>query len=70
MNIIVIYMYNALGQGQTYFWGPNSFQNLKSPVQVVSEKMMFKYYGHVHVYVYSPVAGSDNPMGTKSFSES
>ena len=32
----------------------------------VSEKM-FQYYGHIHVHVYSPRAGADNPLGTKYF---
>ena len=31
----------------------------------VSEKKMFEYYGHIHVY--SPGAGADNPLGPKYF---
>ena len=31
----------------------------------VSEKKMFKYYGHTHVY--SPRAGADNPLGPNIF---
>ena len=31
----------------------------------VSEKKMFEYYGHIHVY--SPGAGADNPPGAKIF---
>ena len=33
--------------------------------QAVSEKKMFEYYGHTHVY--SPGAGADNPLGPKYF---
>ena len=29
----------------------------------VSEKKVFEYYGHIHVY--SPGAGADNPQGLK-----
>ena len=31
----------------------------------VSEKKMFEYYGHIHVY--SPGTGADNPPGAKIF---
>ena len=31
----------------------------------VSEKKMFEYYGHIHVY--SPGAGADNPPAAKIF---
>ena len=31
----------------------------------VSEKKMFQYYGHIHVF--SPGAGADNPLGPKYF---
>ena len=33
--------------------------------QAVSEKKMFEYYDHIHVY--SPRAGADNPMSPKYF---
>ena len=33
----------------------------------VSEKKMFGYYGHIHVHVYSPGVGADNPPGVKIF---
>ena len=33
--------------------------------QAISEKKMFEYYGHTHVY--SPGAGADNPLGPKYF---
>ena len=33
--------------------------------QVVSEKKMFEYFGHTHVY--SPVAETDKPLGQKYF---
>ena len=33
--------------------------------QVVSEKKLFEYYGHIHVY--SPREGADNPLGRKYF---
>ena len=32
----------------------------------VSEKKMFEYYGHIHVY--NPGAGADNPLRTYLFS--
>ena len=35
------------------------------PWQAVSEKNMFEYYGHTHIY--SPGAGADNPLGPKYF---
>ena len=34
--------------------------------QGVSEKM-FDYYGHMHVYIYSPGAGANNPLRTFFF---
>ena len=33
--------------------------------RAVSEKNMFEFYGHIHVY--SPGAGADNPLGPKYF---
>ena len=57
MNIMVIHMYIALGQGQTTLWALIG--------QAVSEKKMYEYYGHTHVY--SPGAGTDNPLGPKYF---
>ena len=33
--------------------------------QAVSEKKLFEYYGHIHVY--SPREGADNPLGQKYF---
>ena len=32
---------------------------------IVSEKKLFEYYGHIHVY--SPREGTDKPLGAKYF---
>ena len=36
---------------------------MKFGFDLVSEKKVFEYYGHIHVY--SPGAGADNPPGAK-----
>ena len=44
------------------------YKSLSLIGQAVSGKAMFEYNGHAHVY--SPVAGANNPLGAKFFSES
>ena len=73
--LIILYMYIALGQGQTNPWGQNFNVNRKLlPLQpfVASLKKISLNSDLIHIFlqvvfphVYSPGAGADNPLWTK-----
>ena len=61
---------NSSGEIMTFSTFPHSnkmttYVDLAVICQVVSEKKMFEYHGHIHVH--SPKAGADKPLGTKCF---
>ena len=61
LNIMVIYMYNVTGQGQTHNWGPNSFQNLKSPVHL---PISFKFCPSNPIFKIFPIQMHRLPLLT------
>ena len=71
---MILYMYIALGQGQKTPWGQTFNVNRKpSPLQpfVASFKQISLNSDFIHTFycfphVYSPGAGADNPLWTKS----
>ena len=70
---MILYMYIALGQGQTTHWGQNFDVNrkasslwsfvagLKKSLQPLTLYTSF----HDLINVYSRTSGADNPQGTK-----
>ena len=70
---MILYMYIAPGQGHTNPWGQNVDVNRKAlslcpfaaSVKNVSLKSDFIDIFNDFIHVYSPRAGSDNPLGTK-----
>ena len=67
-----LYMYIAPGQGQTTPWGqmlmstesPYHFAHLYTSFKTISLKYDFKHILHDFIHVYSPRAGTNNPLGT------
>ena len=66
--LMLLYIYIAPGQGQTTSWG-QMFMSTESPYHLsfktISLKYDFKYILNDFIHVYSPRAGTDNPLGTK-----
>ena len=62
-------MYIASGQGQTTPWGqmlmPLSLCPFIASFKTISLKYDFKHILNDFIHVYSPRAGTDNPLGTK-----
>ena len=72
--LMILYMYIAPGQGQKTPWGqtfdvnrkPLSLRPFVASFKQISLNSDFIHIFNVFPYVYSPGAGADNPLWTKS----
>ena len=70
---LILYMYKALGQGQTTLWWqslmwiekPYHFAHLLQVLEKSLWTLILYILFHAFIHVYSPRAGADNPLGTK-----
>ena len=71
---MILYMYVALGQGQTTPWGQNFDVNRKalslwsfvaSFKKILLNSDILQFFFHDFMDIYSPGAGADNPLWTK-----
>ena len=74
--LMLLHMYIAPGQGQTTPWGqmlmstfsakmPLSLSQFAANFKKISLKYDFKHILNDFIHIYSPRAGTDNPLGTK-----